>query len=116
MNESLCGVVTAWIATRVTKGWCVPIVGAGHRRLAGALHARRMRLERCTYVGSEGVGMLWGCPFTPGTTQGSIGDPWAPRETSWGYRVVPEPNTNLPRYHGRPRALGEHLWGYRGVP
>ena len=70
----------------------------------------------CMRFGSGGM-LLWGCPLTPRTTQGGIGAAQRPRKKLRGGIGVPlDPRTNSERYWGRPRAPGENLWGYGGVP
>ena len=69
-----------------------------------------------TGPGGKSVG-VWGCPLTQGPTHGGIGAAHGFREQFSGSTgVSPDPKTNPRRYRGRPRAPGENLWEYGGVP
>ena len=119
MNQTLGGVAAAWMAARGAKGRCKPVVNDRWRRLlASELDAGFMGLEGCTDMGFGGKAQpLWGCPLTPQTTHGGTGvahGPW--EKPRGGIGVSPDIKTNPGRYWGRPRAPGENLWGYRGVP
>ena len=66
--------------------------------------------------GRKSVG-LWGCPLTPGPTHGGIGASHGSQEQFNVSTGMPcDPKTNRGRYWGRPRALGENLSAYGGVP
>ena len=86
--------------------------------LAGRLSAGFMGFEGCTYVESGGTEQpLWGCPLTPGTTQGGIGAAHGPQEKlHGGIGVSLDPKTNPGRYRDRPRAPGENQRGYGDAP